>query len=194
MSGPDNGTHATRRPLTQVAQSAIADVLRPGSLAIDGTMGNGHDTLFLARCVAPGGRVLAFDVQPAALDTTRRRLLDAGLEGLVELRQVGHQHLISCLPAGWFGRVDAVMFNLGYLPGGDRSIVTSGATTTRALAAALEVMSGGGRLSVMLYRHHADARPEVDAVQHWLSGLSDSWAISRHDSPGPVLYVVHRTR
>jgi methylase of polypeptide subunit release factors len=194
MSGAAKGPRATRRPLTQVAQAAIAEILRPGSLAIDGTMGNGHDTLFLARCVAPGGRVVAFDVQPAAIDATRRRLLDAGLDGLVELRQVGHEHLASRLPDGWSGRVDAVMFNLGYLPGGDKSIVTTGETTTRALTAALGVMSAQGRLSVMLYRHHADARPEVDAVGHWLSGLSDSWSVTRHCSPGPLLYIVQRTR
>jgi 16S rRNA C1402 N4-methylase RsmH len=194
MNGTTRGTRATRRPLTEVAQAAIAEVLRPGSLAIDSTMGNGHDTLFLARCVAPGGRVMAFDVQPAALDATRRRLVDAGLHDLVELRQVGHEHLASRLPDGWCGRVDAAMFNLGYLPGGDKSIVTTGGTTTRALTAALEVMSTEGRLSVMLYRHHADASPEVDAVEHWLSGLSDSWSITQHCSPGPVLYVVQRVR
>jgi len=185
---------ARPRRLTTVAQAAIADALRAGSLAIDATMGNGHDTLFLARCVAPGGRVLAFDVQATALAATRQRLRDAGLDDLVELRQRGHEDLASELPAGWSGQVDAVMFNLGYLPGGDKSIVTTADTTTRALTAALDVMSRDGRLSVMLYRHHAAARSEVNAVERCLSGLPGSWSITRHPSPGPVLYLVERAR
>ena len=41
--------------------------LRPGDNALDGTAGNGHDTLLLAQCVGPGGRVWAFDVQPQAV-------------------------------------------------------------------------------------------------------------------------------
>ena len=60
----------TRRPLTRIAQAAVGAALGDGARAIDATMGNGHDTLFLARAVGPQGRVIAFDVQDAALAAT----------------------------------------------------------------------------------------------------------------------------
>ena len=79
----------TQRPLTTLAQQAVAAVLGPGGLAVDATVGNGHDTLFLARRVAPRGRVFGFDIQPAALAGARRRLAAAGLEGA----EIGRAHV-----------------------------------------------------------------------------------------------------
>ena len=55
---------------TQLAQDWIAQVLRHGDVAIDATLGNGNDALFLARCVGPNGKVHGFDVQAAALCTS----------------------------------------------------------------------------------------------------------------------------
>jgi predicted methyltransferase len=178
--------------LTCVAHEAVAAALRPGGRAIDATAGNGHDTLLLARSVAPGGRVIAFDVQAAALEQTARRLRQAGLEGAVGLLQTGHERLAEAIPADWPGTVDAVMFNLGYLPGGDRGLVTRATTTVPALDAAAAVLSPGGLMSVMLYRHHDGAADEVAALQAWVARMPPNWQVEQHISPGPMLYLLRR--
>jgi predicted methyltransferase len=190
---PEELRHRNPR-LTDVAQQRVREVLRPGSMAIDATMGNGHDTLFLARAVSPGGRVMAFDVQETAVENTRQRLLEARLDGVVTLWRTGHEHLAEHIPATDHGQVDAVMFNLGYLPGSDKTVVTRADTTCQALSAATEILAPCGILSVLLYRDHAEAATEAVAVQRWLAALPEHWSVEQHDSAGPVLYLVKHAR
>lgn len=190
---PENRRHRSPR-LTDVAQQQVGKVLQPGSIAIDATMGNGHDTLFLARTVSPGGRVLAFDVQATALDNTRQRLVEDHLDDVVTLLHAGHEGLAEHVPTTDHGHVDAVMFNLGYLPGSDKSVTTGAETSCQALSAATQVLAPTGVLSVLLYRDHAGAASEAAAVQRWFAALSKQWTVERHDSAGPVLYLVRNLR
>lgn len=155
-------------PAVAAAHRCAAAVLRPGDRAVDATAGNGHDTLFLARAVGPAGGVLALDRQEAAIAATRDRLRAAGLEARVRLRRAGHEGLVARAPAGWPGRVRALLFNLGYLPGGDRGIRTRPATTLAALDAALELLAPGGRLAVVAYPGHPGGGEEADAVAAWM--------------------------
>ena len=178
--------------LTQMAQQAVAAVLQPGSLAVDATVGNGHDTLFLAHSVAPGGRVAGFDIQPRALQDTRSRLAKAGLEPLCLMYLNGHQHMLDLLPTDWYGSVSVVMFNLGYLPGGDKTLTTMPETTLVALDQAVSLLRIGGLISVLVYRGHAGALDEATAVTAWMDGLDRRYRVSCHDSPGPVLYLIRR--
>ena len=183
-----------RLALTAVAQSTVAGVLAAGMRAVDATVGNGHDTLFLARKVSPGGQVIGFDVQPAAIDATRRRLDAAGLGGAVELRLAGHQHLSDALPNEWQGSAAAVMFNLGYLPGGDKRLVTRPDTTLHALDGASRVLGPAGLLSVIVYPHHPGGQAEAEAVAQWTSSRPAGWSVQQRTSPGPVLYLIRRDR
>jgi len=179
-----------RRPLTALAQEAVARVLHAGGRAIDATMGNGHDTLFMARQVGAGGRIIAFDIQASALENTRARLHAAGLSSHVELRLCGHEQMASQIPPDWTGTVSAVMFNLGYLPGGDRTRATRAETTVAALDQALGLLCPGGLLSLLLYRGLAGAQGESDAVQAWLDRLPTACHSQRHETPGPVLFLI----
>lgn len=181
---------APRRRLTQRAHEAVSSLLHPGALAVDATMGNGHDTLFMARHVAPTGRVAAFDVQRQALGATRARLRRADLEAVVELQCVGHEHLETTLPANWHGKVDVVMFNLGYLPGGDKLFATRPETTLTALKQATRVLRPGGLMSLMLYHDHVGASSEVEGVKYWLATQSGRLTIREFTSPGPWLYLL----
>lgn len=180
------------RPLTAVAHDAVAAALFDGAKAIDATMGNGHDTVFLARQVGPHGSVFAFDIQPAALATTACRIEQAGVATRVELRQLGHQKMLAAVPISWLGAVNAVMFNLGYLPGGDKNCVTQATTTCQALDRAIELLATNGRLSILLYRHHAGADPEVSAVTQWLGDLPDAYHVDSYETRGPALHLVTR--
>ncbi|MGB5564064.1 MAG: class I SAM-dependent methyltransferase [Sedimenticolaceae bacterium] len=179
-------------PLTELAQQAVGESLEPGALAIDATVGNGHDTLFLAGRVAPGGRVIGFDIQPRAIEGTRARLASAGLGSAATLKLCGHEHMLEQVPDAWSGKVSAVMFNLGYLPGGDKTRITQAETTISALDQALALLSIGGLISLLLYRGHAGA--ETDAVLGWLDQLGPRYRIRSQDSPGPLLYLIERLR
>jgi 16S rRNA C1402 N4-methylase RsmH len=116
--------------LLEKAHEMIESSVGVGDMVVDATLGNGHDTLFLAQCVGPTGKVIGFDVQQAALDATRKRLLVAGIgESSFELHLESHVQILEYVPFG----VSAVVFNLGYLPGADKSVITQVATTLEAL-------------------------------------------------------------
>jgi len=155
--------------LTHRAHEAVARVLVEGDLALDATAGNGHDTVFLAEQVGDTGYVWAFDVQEAAIAETRRRLEGAGLVERVCLVHDSHANMAQHLPDEARGRLAAVMFNLGYLPGSDRCLVTDAQNTLAALETALQMLRPGGLISLLVYRGHPGGREEWQAVQEWLS-------------------------
>lgn len=178
--------------LTELAQQIVGKSLEPGALAIDATVGNGQDTLFLAGRVTPGGHVIGFDIQTRALEGTRARLASADLASAATLTLCGHEHMLEQVPDAWPGKVSAVMFNLGYLPGGDKRLTTGVQTTLCALDQALSLLRSGGLISLLVYRGHPGAMAEADAVCAWLDRLGMGYRLSRHESPGPVLHLIER--
>lgn len=157
--------------LVELAHQAISQVLADGVIAIDATVGNGHDTLFLAQGVGDHGQVYGLDIQPNALEATRRRLVSAAVLPRVSLLHAGHEHLATVIPEHLHGQVKAIMFNLGYLPGGDKSLTTQAVTTVAALQAAIILLAPGGRLTVVAYAGHAHGRDEADALRCWVGTL-----------------------
>jgi len=145
--------------------------LRPGDAAIDATVGNSLDTLQLARLVGPTGRVLGLDIQAEAIREARSRLITAGLLDRVALVRCGHERVGRLVAKdGPFGpdQLRAVMFNLGYRPGGNPEITTRAATTIPALEAALTRLPVGGLLTIVIYRGHAGGTEESSAVFDWI--------------------------
>lgn len=149
--------------LTQLAHDWMRDRLQPGDVAIDATAGTGRDTLFLAQTVGPAGRVYAFDVQPPALAATRQLLESHGMLPRTALFQAGHEEMLRHLPP-LAGQVRAILFNLGYLPGGDKSLVTRTSTTLAALKDSLTLLAPGGLLTVVCYPGHPGGSEESEAV------------------------------
>ncbi len=183
--------------LTEQAKRWIAARLHPGDGAIDATVGNGHDTLFLASRVGENGRVFAFDIQTEAIDGARRRLRQAGLERRVFWYLKGHQHLAESIPITWRSRLRAAMFNLGYLPGGDKLRITRSATTIPALAQAVELVSTGGRITVIAYTGHPGGEEEADSVQSWLGRQPSDLIFWRRVIPvgrrqPPLLFLIEK--
>lgn len=178
-----------RRALTQVAQQRIADVTSPGDVVIDATVGNGFDTCFLAEQISPTGRVYGFDLQEQAIKSTQRRLEDADLNNVV-LLQTSHAELQDHIQQP----VKAAMFNLGYLPRSDHSIVTKAVTTIAALEQVLQRLVIGGMVTILAYRGHDGGPEEAEAVESWIQGQK-SCTVERIDSQpmkstSPVLFVV----
>ena len=151
-----------------LAAEILRAVLSPGDRAIDATMGNGHDTALLCSLVGPEGRVYAFDVQPAALEATRRRLAEEGLAGQAELFLLGHEHMREAVGEP----VKAIVFNLGWLPGGDHRITTLTETTLPAIQQALALLMPMGVLVICVYPGHPEGEREQEMVTRLLSSLS----------------------
>lgn len=184
-------------PLTEQAHELVRNVAREGDVVIDATAGNGHDTKFLAELVGDSGLVYAFDLQPTALQRTADLLTGANLNN-VQLLQRDHAELKSVLPAKHQGAVAAVMFNLGYLPGGDRSLTTRAASTRAALQAALECLQPRGLLTVIAYTGHPQGREETLAVEDLCKSLTpvefETLVVSppSTDRPSPRLFAVRK--
>lgn len=168
-----------RNALT-MAHHFISRVLLPGNLAIDATAGNGHDTLFLAKTVGRTGQVWAFDVQEQALQNTRDLLQANNVLDRVHLVHAGHQELDRYVK----NPVQACMFNLGYLPGGDHGLVTKPETTVTALTKAMDLLLPGGLITIVIYTGHAGGLEEREAVEGYLEKLpQDRWDVVKIHFP-----------
>ena len=141
--------------------------VRDGHSAVDATCGNGHDTLLLARLVGARGHVWGFDIQRQAVEETGRRLAEAGLLSRVTLLPVGHEGVAEHVAVP----LQVVLFNLGYLPGGDRSVITRPDTTGSALEQSLGLLAAGGIVIVTVYPGHSGGSEEQAAVEKWAAGL-----------------------
>lgn len=161
-----------RLSLVKLAQEAVQEVLQPGDRAIDATVGNGHDTLFLARCVGQEGKVYGIDKQREALASARARLDRHGVAARVMLIHAGHEELLDFIPPDLHGKIKAIMFNLGYLPGSDHSLITQPATTLAALKAAQRLLLPGGRITLLAYTGHPGGREEAETVKRWVRELA----------------------
>ena len=149
------------------AKYLVQNVVEPGDVAVDATAGNGNDTLFLAELVGRRGSVYAFDVQEEAINRTREKLLENRLLDRVKLVCDGHQNLNNYLE----GKVKAVKFNLGYLPGGDHSITTEAEKTLQAVYQALNCLEDGGVITVVIYTGHSEGKKEKELIMRELGQL-----------------------
>jgi hypothetical protein len=145
----------------------VNQVVRPGDRVIDATAGNGGDTVFLAGLAGTDGHVDAFDIQAAALERTRNRLAAAGLADSCTLHLASHDRLTEFVTPG----IRAIMFNLGYLPGGDHQIGTRTTTTLAALDQAQQLLLVGGIITIGIYYGGDSGYEERDAVLDYLRGI-----------------------
>lgn len=184
--------------LTERVHHQLEQLIRSGDLAIDATAGNGHDTLALAQAVGPTGRVQVIDLQAAAIEATRKRLAAAGALTQCTLQQGDHSRILRELPAPFVGGTKAITFNLGYLPGGDRSIVSQATNTRAALDAAVALLGPGGCLFVTAYRGHPGGQEETRAVAQWMQAKAkEGWTVQQEtpeqhnpDRLPPILWMV----
>lgn len=69
------------------------------------------------------------------------------------------------------GKVGAVTFNLGYLPGSASDLTTTPDTTIRALNAAVRLLRPGGVVTIVVYTGHEGGTEEAEAVRTWATNL-----------------------
>lgn len=174
--------------------------LRAGDWAADATAGNGHDTLFLAGQVGPEGRIFACDLQPRAVEATRALLTARGISTTCcELTATCHGAVENWLPLEATGRLAAVIFNLGYLPGGDKSVITQTVTSLPAVTGCLDLLRPGGLLLIVVYPGHQGGDAEASALRSWASSLPARTAHSAEfhtlnaKNPAPSVLVIQKS-
>jgi 16S rRNA C1402 N4-methylase RsmH len=146
----------------QFSHLLLEEIIKPGDVVVDATMGNGNDTLRFAKL---GARVYAFDVQQQAIDATRQLLSEHGFDA--ELILDGHEHVLNYVDQP----VKAAIFNLGYLPKTDKSVITHGNTTIQAIEGIMSLLVTGGRIAIMVYWGHEGGAAEKEAVNKFVAGL-----------------------
>lgn len=184
--------------LVKEAHNLIREVLHPGDIAIDATVGNGHDTLFLAEQVGSSGRVYGFDIQQAAMDSTREKFRQARTPECLTLIHASHAVMDENIPAQYHGKINAIMFNLGYLPGGDKSIITRTDSTLTALTIASRILSPNGIITLLAYPGHQGGDLETDQVKNWCELLNPDQFIAitiystEPKGSAPRLFVIRK--
>ena len=178
--------------LLEMHKHFLSAHLRPGDVAVDFTMGNGHDTEYLSKAVGPDGKVYAFDVQELALESTKKRLTESGCPDNCELILSTHHKA----PEFDKEKIRAGIFNLGYLPGsGKKELTTMRETTMPAVANAVEMLGEDAVLIVAVYPGHPEGKAEGEALHEFFSSLSKykytSAEIKLVNSPtSPYFFVI----
>lgn len=185
----------------QLNHTLLGQVIKPGDVVIDATVGKGNDSLFLSRVLSGRtGKLYGFDIQQVAIDNTRRMLQDnlstADKMDQVSLSVRNHKTFPEEIQPR---SVKAIVYNLGYLPGqsSDKSIKTEAADTVESITNALELVSKGGLVSIMCYRGHDGGKEEAEEVEKVMAKLCPrEWKVFSHDPlnqpTSPVLVTVFK--
>lgn len=141
-------------------------ILSEGVTAVDATAGNGYDTLFMAQRVGSSGKIYSFDIQQSAINNTAALLEKNDMKARVTLIKDGHQNMQS-----YISSASLIMFNLGYLPGGNHSVSTRAETTIAAISSALEIIERGGIITIGIYYGKDSGFDEKNAVLEYLKTI-----------------------
>ncbi|KHE72048.1 class I SAM-dependent methyltransferase [Halobacillus sp. BBL2006] len=145
--------------------------LNKGDIAIDATCGNGHDTFFLAELVGEEGHVYGFDIQLKAIQNTEKRLIENSIEHRVTLNHDSHSRIKEVIPEAHQQNIQAAIFNLGYLPGSDKQVVTTPDETITSVDKLLTLLKQGGLIVLVVYHGHPGGKEEKAALMEYVTSL-----------------------
>lgn len=193
--------------ITKRCHNLMRQWLQAGDIVVDATAGNGKDTLFLANQVGQEGIVVGFDIQPSALANCYDYLTAAQIPNRI-YRQTGidpknpgiylieadHAELSRWIPC----QVKALMYNLGYLPTGDKQITTTAQSSIASIEAGLGLLQHNGYLSIISYPGHSAGEVEHQAVKRLLQQLnSDQFEVlsiiqTNRSAQTPQLHIIKK--
>ncbi|SER99313.1 Putative rRNA methylase [Gracilibacillus ureilyticus] len=150
----------------------LKEIVSEGDTVIDATCGNGNDTLFLSKLVGEKGKVYGFDIQEAAIENTRKRM-ETNHQRNVVLIQDGHEAIDKYIRTD--EKIAGAIFNLGYLPRGDHSIVTKPASTIKAIDLITDSLKIGGRIVLVVYHGHDGGAEERNHLLAYCQNLDQNF-------------------
>lgn len=183
-----------RYQITEWCHHFMEDHVKAGDLCIDATAGNGNDTVFLCRLVGEDGKVIAFDIQEEAIQNTKRRLEEEKLLERAEVLLESHEYMSRYAKEA---SVSCIVFNFGYLPGGDHTLATRKESSIKAIHEGLHLLKKGGIMSLCIYSGGDSGFEERDAIlselkqldgKRYLVILSEYYNRPNHP-PIPVLII-----
>ena len=139
--------------------------LEEDSTVCDFTLGNGHDSLFLLRQIKKGF-LYGFDIQEEAVNNSRDLLTESGFKNF-KLILDSHANVLEHVKE----KIDLGIYNLGYLPGGDKSLITREDSTVKSIDGALKILNPGKALIITAYKGHKGAMEEYEIVMEYVSSL-----------------------
>lgn len=156
-------SYITMKGIIQYSHYLLEDTVLKGETVIDATCGNGNDTLFLSRLVGEQGQVLAFDIQKHAIKTTKM-LLEKNKRNNVEYILDSHANVGNYLENKKIKNIGGAIFNLGYLPKSDKTIITKGETTIQAVNSLLSYIKRKGIIVLVIYHGHEGGKQEKELI------------------------------
>ena len=157
--------------VTDINKVILEDILKEGDIVVDATVGNGHDTKYLAQKVGESGFVYGFDVQQVAIDSSTKLLEKNNLLSRTKLILDGHENIDNYIDK----ELSCVLFNLGYLPRADHSVITKPNTTIQAIEKSLKLLKPHGIISIALYTGHEGGLEEKNLVYDYIMNLDQTY-------------------
>lgn len=157
------------------ARKLIASHITTKSIVVDATCGNGNDTLFLANQVTDG-KVYAFDIQENAINNAKEKTKTFNH---IHYYQTGHENAASIISKD-HNYIDATIFNLGYLPKGDKKITTNPSTTIKAIESLFEITQKNGIIVLVVYPGHPEGQVESNEVMEFVKSIDQQTAHVLH--------------
>ncbi|MGL4606825.1 MAG: class I SAM-dependent methyltransferase [Eubacteriaceae bacterium] len=186
--------------VTTFVEEILKSTLKPGDYVIDGTAGTGEDTVILGNLVRDSGRVFSFDIQEDAIEMTQKKVEEQGLQQVVTVIKESHENMTEALSKFGIGnnQIKGITFNLGYLPYGNKEIVTQGKTTLLGIKKGLKLLDKHGFMTICLYPGHKEGGEELELVLEWAKDLGQSFVVHHfktlnRKSP-PELVIIQKRR
>ncbi len=179
-----------------ISKKYIEQYLKEGQIALDATVGNGNDTIIMADKVGSQGKVYGFDIQKIAINNTEKVLKRNNLLDRVKLIEDSHENINKYI----FEKLDFIIYNLGYLPNGDKNIITKVDSTVKSIKHSLDLLNNNGLLLINSYVGHEGGLDENLEIENLLRDLNQknfnvlkNGFLNQKNNP-PILYIIEKAK
>lgn len=151
----------------EVVDQVLQEMNFDRAVCLDATCGNGHDSLNIIKRLDENGFLYCTDIQDLAIENTDKLLKEAGYKNYKPIKK-SHDLFADEIEESF----RLVIFNLGYLPGSDKKIVTRAETTIKAIDSLIKKLDKDGVIIVVSYLGHPNSKEERESLDKYLKNLS----------------------
>ncbi len=176
------------RSILNMVKKICSENITKNDFVVDMTVGNGNDTLFLANI---SKKVFGFDIQNIAIENTKKLLKENNVDNY-ELFNISHDKINDVLKE-YENNIKLILFNLGYLPCGDKSITTNHEITLNAVKNSFSMLSSNGLILIVFYPH-SEGKLEAQVVLEYLNKNKLEYKIYKNtpNMDAPYLVVIRK--